>query len=296
MTMSGGIHMRRDGKRVECTDVEYAVVPHIMVQRCDALNYIELDIPLEPIKDYLNSKRKEGLNLSHLAVIIAAYARTVGHYPQLNRFIVNKRIYARNELNVAMVVLKAGQMDNGTMSKVNLDPEDTVFDVNRKMNEYIEKNKNSSEANSTDKLAGILLKIPGLLRVGVKLFKWMDKHGLLPRAIIDASPFHTSLTISNLASIRTNHVFHHIYNFGTTGVFITIGTNREVAKRNKDGEICFEKCMPFGVVMDERICSGSYFAKAFREFRRYMSDPSLLEQKPEHESVIREIPYRKDKY
>lgn len=195
-----------------------------------------------------------------------------------------------------MVVLKAGQMDNGTMSKVNLDPEDTVFDVNRKMNEYIEKNKNSSEANSTDKLAGILLKIPGLLRVGVKLFKWMDKHGLLPRAIIDASPFHTSLTISNLASIRTNHVFHHIYNFGTTGVFITIGTNREVAKRNKDGEICFEKCMPFGVVMDERICSGSYFAKAFREFRRYMSDPSLLEQKPEHESVIREIPYRKDKY
>ena len=45
--------------------------------------------------------------------------------------------------------------------------------------------------------------------------------------------------------------------------------------------------------MDERICSGSYFAKAFREFRRYLADPSLLETVPE--GVIYEVPYRKDK-
>lgn len=287
--------MRRDGKRVKCTNVEYAVVPHVMVQRNDALNFIEIDIPLQPMQDYLNSKRKDGIKLSHLAIIAAAYARTVGHYPQLNRFIVNKRIYARNEFNIGMVVLKAGQMDNGTMSKVNLDPEDTIFDVNRKMTEYIDKNKDEGDENSTDKLAGILLKIPGLLRVGVKFLMWLDKHGMLPRVIIDASPFHTSLTISNLASIRTHHIFHHIYNFGTTGVFITMGTSREVAKRSADGEIHFEKCMPFGIVMDERICSGSYFAKAFRDFRKYLNDPTLLESKPDPEHIIREIPYRKDK-
>lgn len=285
--------MRRDGKKVKCTDAEYAVVPHIMVQRNDALNFIEVDIPLEPMQEYLNSKRKEGIHLSHLAIIAAAYTRIVGHYPQLNRFVVNKRIYARNEFNIGMVVLKAGQMDNGTMSKVNFNPEDTIFDVNRKMNDYIEKNRNGEEDNSTDKLAKILLSIPGLLRVGVSVLKWLDKHNLLPRAIIDASPFHTSLTISNLASIRTNHIFHHIYNFGTTGVFITLGNSREVAKRDKNGEIYFQKCIPLGIVMDERICSGSYFAKAFREFRRYLADPSLLETVPE--GVIYEVPYRKDK-
>ena len=180
-----------------------------------------------------------------------------------------------------------------SMSKVNFNPEDTIFDVNRKMNDYIEKNRNGEEDNSTDKLAKILLSIPGLLRVGVSVLKWLDKHNLLPRAIIDASPFHTSLTISNLASIRTNHIFHHIYNFGTTGVFITLGNSREVAKRDKNGEIYFQKCIPLGIVMDERICSGSYFAKAFREFRRYLADPSLLETVPE--GVIYEVPYRKDK-
>lgn len=285
--------MRRDGKKVKCTDVEYAIVPHIMVDRNDSLNMIELDIPLQPMHDYLNEKRKDGIKLSHLAIIIAAYTRMLGEFPMLNRFIVNKNIYARNEFNVAMVVLKSGKMDNGTMSKVNFELEDTIFDVNDKINKYIESNQDETKVNKTDKLAKILLSVPGLLRVGINAFKWLDKHGILPRAVIEASPFHASLTISNLASIRTNHIFHHIYNFGTTSVFITIGNSREVAKRNKDGEIYHEKCMPMGVVMDERICSGSYYAKAFRVFRRYINDPSLLEQPPIAEKVVKEVAYRK---
>lgn len=288
--------MRRDGKKIKVESVEYAITPHIMSERNDALNLIEVDIPAEPIQSYLNAKRKEGIKISHLAVIIAAYTRMVGQFPQVNRFIVNKNVYARNEFNVAMVVLKAGQMDNGTMSKVNFDPEDTIFEVNEKITAYIDTNKNAESENSTDKLAKTLLSVPGLLRIGVNVLKWMDKHGLLPRAIIDASPFHSSLTISNLASIRTNHIFHHIYNFGTTGVLITMGNSREVPKRKLDGEIEFEKCIPFGVVMDERICSGSYFAMAFRQFRKYLKNPELLEVKPDPETVIREIPYRKDKY
>ena len=288
--------MRKDGKKVKVENVEYALTPHIMPQRNDALNYIEVDIPAEPMQTYLNAKRKEGMKISHLALIVAAYTRVIAQFPQMNRFVVNKKVYARNELNVAMVVLKAGQMDNGTMSKVNLDPEDTIFEVNRKMTEYIVANKNSEAENSTDKLAKTLLRIPGLLRFGVNALKWMDKHGLLPRSIIDASPFHSSLTISNLASIRTNHIFHHIYNFGTTGVFITMGNRREVPKRNLDGDIVFVSCIPLGIVMDERICSGSYFALAFRQFRKYLSHPELLEEKPSPEDVIREVPYRKDKY
>jgi len=251
---------------------------------------IELDIPIKPMQDYLNAKRKQGIRISHLGLIMAAYTRVVGEFPLLNRFIVNRKIYARNELNIAMVVLKSG--GNGTTSKVNFLPEDTIFDVNRKITEYIENNRNTEGDNSTDKLAKTLIRIPGLLRYGVPLLKWMDKHGLLPRAVIDASPFHASLLISNLASIRTNHVFHHVYNFGTISMIITIGNSREVAKRNSDGEIYFEKCMPLGMVMDERICSGSYYAKAFKAFSRYLSDPTLLETPPLPEKVIKETPYR----
>ncbi len=284
--------MRPDGKKITNMTGEYAVVPHIMVERCDSLNFTEIDIPLEPMQKYLNAKRKEGISMSHMALIMAAYVRLVGEFPYLNRFIVNRRIYARKELAISMVVLK-NDSDEGTMSKIKCDPSDTIFDINDKINEYVANNRKAGDNNKTDKLVSILLKIPGLLYFGVKFFKWLDKHGLLPYSVIEASPFHASMGITNLASIRTNHIFHHIYNFGTTSVFMAMGNSREVPTR-KGGEIVFEKCMPFGCVMDERICSGLYYSKAFKRFRHFLAHPELLEIKPDAESVTKETPYIAD--
>lgn len=272
--------MRADGKRLKNVDPMYTVAAHIMSNRSDAMNMITIDIPYDPIQDYLNKKRKEGINLSHMAVLIAAYLRTVAEFPELNRFIVNSKAYARNEYAVAMVVLKGGETDHGTMSKMYFDIKDTIFDIDRKINEYVSSNRENPEKNGTEKIIKFLLSVPGLVRWGVRLFKLLDRYGLLPKFIIDMSPFHNSLCISNLISIRTNHIYHHCYNFGTTSVFITMGNLREVPKR-KGNEIIFERSIPLGVVMDERICSGSYFAMAFRKMKKYLKNPELLEVEPE---------------
>ena len=285
---------RADGKRVKNADPMYTVAPFIMDKRYDSMNMIEINIPVDPIQKYINDKRKEGVSVSHMAVILAAYLRTMCEFPSLNRFIVNKRIYARNEIAVGMVVLQQGKMDNGTMSKMYFDYENTIFDVNNIINDYVTENRNNGQNNSTEKLIKFLLSLPGVLPIGIALFKFLDRHGLLPKAIIDASPFHTSLVISNLASIRTNHIFHHVYEFGTTGILITMGNSREIPKRVA-GEIIHEKCIPLGIVMDERICSGSYFALAFRKMKKYLSNPSLLEAPPEVLNI--EVPQkRKSKY
>lgn len=267
--------MRADGKRVKYADPLYTVVPHIMDKRYDAMNMITLDIPVAPLHHYINTKRKEGYALSHMGLIIAAYLKTTAEFPLLNRFIVNKKIYDRNEFCVALVVLKQGHED-ATMSKIYLELTDTVFDVQRKIDAYIAENQKPEGKNKTDQAIRILLGIPGLLRFGVVFAKWVDRHFGLPRPIIKASPFHSSLTISNLVSIRTNHIYHHVYEFGTTSVFIAMGNLREVPVR-KQGEIVFERCLPLGVVMDERICSGMYFADAFSRIKKYLREPALLE-------------------
>lgn len=273
--------MRKDGVRVKKTDPMYTVAAYIMDKRIDSMNMVTIDIPIEPVQEYINEKRKQGISISHMAVFLAAYVRTVAEFPLLNRFIVNRKPYARNELTVSMVVLKAGQMDHGTMSKMYFKLDNTVLDVNNIINSYVDENRNAPDNNGTEKMIKILLGIPGVLPLGGGFFKFLDKHGLLPKKIIDMSPFHASLLISNLASIRTNHIYHHVYEFGTTSIGITMGNTREVPKK-KHGEIVFEKCMPYGIVMDERICSGSYFALAFRKLKKYMADPKLLETKPEH--------------
>lgn len=268
---------RKDGIRVKDADPMYTIVPYIMNKRYDAMNMITLDIPVHPLKAYIKQKRQDGVFMSHLGLVICAYLRTAAKYPLLNRFIVNKKIYDRKDFDVAMVVLKDGDGDmEGTMSKIRFDFKDTIFDVQRKIDEYIAKNREEKAKNSTDKLIKKLIGFPGLANTWVGLFKWMDKRGILPRSVIDASPFHTSLTISNLASIKTNHIYHHCYEFGTTSVFITMGNLREVPKRVK-GEVVFQTCLPLGVVMDERICSGHYFASCFQNMRRYFAHPELLE-------------------
>lgn len=270
--------MRKDGTRVRGADAMYTLIPYVMKHRYDAMNMIEIDIPIAGMQAYLNQKRKEGFQMSHLGVVLAAYLRTAAEYPLLNRFVVNKRIYARNEFSIAMVVLKPGETE-GTMSKMYFDMTDDIFDVHRKMDSYIERNRKAGDTNATDDLMRTLLRIPGLANVGVGLFKLLDKYGLLPKSLIDASPFHASLVVTNLASIRTNHIYHHLYEFGTSSLFVALGNMREVARRVK-GEIVFERCLPMGIVMDERICSGSYFARVFRRFRQYLLDPSLLEGPP----------------
>ena len=274
---------RADGALLRHTDPMYRIAAQVMATRSDSMNMITLDIPLAPIDAYLRQKKREGHTMSHMAVIMAAYQRMIAEYPAINRFIVNKRAYARNEIAIGMVVLQGSHTDkanDGTMSKIYLQPDDTIFDVNRRIEEYVEKNRTQAKDNKTEQLIRKLVAIPGLLRFAVNLLKFMDRHNMLPKSIIDASPFHCSMVFTNLASIRTNHIYNHCYDFGTTSVVVAAGNSREVPKR-RGGEIVFDKCMPLGVCMDERICSGSYFAIAFRRMKQFLSDPSLLETPPE---------------
>ena len=273
--------MRVDGRRVKGMNAMYYLIPQFLTHRWDSMNMITVDVPFEPIKEYRNKKRAEGVPMNHMAVVIAAYLRTAAEFPYLNRFIGNKKIYAHKDFTVSMVVMRPGT-DEDTFSKIYLDYKDTIFDVEKKISSYVEENKKDDNPNDLDKIMKILTGMPGCLNLAGYVLRFMDKHGLLPKAIVKASPFHASLLISNLASIRTNHIYHHVYEFGTTSVAITMGNSRIVPKEKK-GEIVFEKTIPLGVVMDERICGGHDFAKAFARMKQYMANPELLEEAPNFE-------------
>lgn len=272
--------MRKDGTKLKNLDAISKAMPMIMPHRYDCMNMITLDIPFEPMHEYVNKRRKTELPVSHLAIIISAFVRTLSQFPELNRFVVNKKFYARNEITVSMVVLKPGT-EHGEMNKMYFDPEDTIDDVTRKINKYIEDNRDvEGEGNATDKLLEVLSKVPGLFSFGIGVLKLMDKFGLLPKSIIDASPFHASMLITNLSSIRTNHIYHHLYDFGTTTLGLAMGNNRFKTEKKGDEIVC-TKTMPLGLVMDERVASGDFFAIAFKHFERYCKNPELLEVKPE---------------
>ena len=277
--------MRCDGKKLKKVDPMYRIVPHIMVERHDSMNMITLNLPMEPMQRYIRGKAAEGITVSHMALILAAYLRTLAEFPALNRFIGNRKVYAHKDITVSLVVLKANSMEDETMSKIRFEAEDTIFDVQKKILHYIDENRKYSTENSTDKMIDTLTRIPGLLRVAVGFLRFLDRHGWLPKKIVELSPFHASLLITNLASIRTNHIYHHVYDFGTTSVSMALGNQREGPRRTAWGEIVFDRCLPVGLVMDERIAAGSYFARAFHVFKRYIKNPALLEEPPKEVKI-----------
>lgn len=269
---------RADGYKLTGCDPFYEIIPHIMPKRYDAVNYIDLELDLEAMHRYINQCRSKGIKMDHMSVIIAAYLRLVSQNPNLNRFVSNKRIYARNHFCISFTTLKANNTEE-TVTKIYFNLDDDIFEVSRKVTEAVENSRNSGVNNSMDKLLRSVMKVPFLIRSIVGFLKWWDKHFSLPFSIIDGSPFHTSLFITNLASIRLKAVYHHIYDFGTTGIFIAIGQPEK--RLVKIGEVIEEKrILPVKVSADDRVESGYYYARCFREFQRYICHPKILEKKP----------------
>lgn len=266
--------MRPDGIKVKEADPMYFLIPYFLTRRYDAMNMITVDVPEEPMRLYMNQKRREGRPVSHLALVITAYLRVLDEYPALNRFVGNKTIYEHKDKTVSMVVLRPNGED--AMSKIYLEATDDVFSIQEKITSYISENRSVEEQNLLDKWMARIVRMKLLMSIFLALVRFMDRHGLLPMALVKASPFHASLLISNLASIRTNHIYHHIYDFGTTSLAITMGNMHEIPRRTKDG-IIFDRCLPLGIVMDERIATGHYFALAFNRFRQYLAKPEQLE-------------------
>ena len=267
--------MRPDGKRVKGLTPIVSIIPYIMPQRYDAQNTVTEYIDEEVIKQYIREKRRGGTRLNHMAVIMAAYYKAVQKNPKLNYFIMNRKIYERNHFCVSFVMLKkrADGTPDETSLKIYLQPDDTVFTINQRIQDAIAKNNDSTYNNTTDKFVSFLFSVPGLVRFVVWLARNLDKIGLLPRFVIDLSPFHTSLFITNLASIKTSFIHHHCYEFGTTSVFICMGKPVPgYAAANLD-----KKMMPLGVVMDERICTGYEYATFCNDFRYYLRHPEELE-------------------
>ena len=274
---------RPDGKKVKDIDPIQRIIPHIMPTRNDAQNMTEYDCPCEPLDSFIIEQSDKGVEYTYMHMIIAAMVRVYARFPRLNRFVINGRIFQHNEIQVSFVVKKNLSPDApDALVKLNFTGMETLQEVKQKIDDAIKANNNIDANNGTDKLAGLITKTPNfLIKLIVGLIKLLDKHGMLPNAILNLSPFHTSLFITNLKSIKGPSIFHHLYNFGTTGIFMAMGKESEVPVVNADGKIVVGKRMPVQIVTDERFCDGFYFVSAMKFWERLLKHPAQMMMPPE---------------
>lgn len=275
---------RKEGRLIRSLAPFYKFIPFIMPTTNDACNQFADCVEITETDRWLRQKRLEGYKgLGYLHLFIASYVRMVSQRPGINRFINGRRIYARNNIEVVLTVRRGMSTDSTeTTIKVIFDPYDTIFDVYRKMNAKIDEIKYGEEDNNTEQVAGMLLKLPRfLLRFAISVLKAMDYFGIIPQVLLDASPFHGSMIITDLGSLGIAPIYHHIYNFGNLPLFIAFGAKRKSTELDMNGNLVQRKYIDFKANTDERICDGYYYATSFKFFKKYLHNPELLEVPPE---------------
>lgn len=282
---------RSDGRKIRTSSPMLKAMPYIMAKRSDAQNTYSDSFDITAIDQFCRQKVKEGYtNFGFLHVFLAAYVRTVSQRPGINRFISGQKLYSRDdEIIVAMTIKRNMSLEaNDTCIKVHLKPTDTVDEVYEKFNAVVQANNTEGDTNSFDKLNKLLLLIPGLfLRWTVKFLFFLDYFGLLPKELLELSPFHGSLIITSMGSLGIKPIYHHIYDFGNLPIFVAYGAKRSAISVDKDGNLTKRRYIDIKVVTDERICDGYYYASAFKLMRRYIEHPETLEVPPE--TVVRDI-------
>lgn len=270
---------RADGRRLRNITPFFMVIPHIMKRRSDAQVYYSQEISLTPIDEYISSKEAEGINLSYMSIIYTALVRIIAERPRLNRFVMNGKTYARNGIDISLVVKKGmSEMAAETSTKLHFNGNENIFEIKKQLDKIISENKEVSAENSTDKLAKLLAFVPNwLIKLIVNLLMFLDRHELMPKAVIKASPFHTSAFITNVGSLGIDSIYHHLYDFGTTGIFLAMGRKKKSIVYTGDDTLKEEKVISIRWVLDERICDGYYYASAVKSFNKYMKKPELLE-------------------
>ena len=275
---------RYDGRRVRHSDPTNMIIPFIMRERNDAEVFFDAEVNMSRIDELIREKRKNGEEARTLDYIIAIIVRTISQYPRMNRFIAGRRCFARDNILISMVIKRELNTHTPeTAVKFEFDPKSTVSDISKKIDETIEKTKHKDDVNSIDKLMKTLNVLPRcLFSFAIWFMRFTDFYGVLPKAVHNASPFHTSVFITNMGSIGAEPIYHHIYNFGSTSLFIAMGNKRKQRVIGKDGKIQERKVMKLRFVADERIADGYYLAVALKYFSNLFEHPELLEAPPEN--------------
>lgn len=274
---------RKEGRLLRSLPAFAKFVPFIMPTRNDACNQYEESFEVSDVDRRLRKLRVDGYTgIGILHFIIAAYIRGVSMLPGMNRFIVGRRIYARDNIEVVMTVKRSLAIDaTETTIKVVFEPTDTIFDVYRKMSEKIDEIKTVEGNNNTEDVAEAMCKAPRfLLRFALTILRIMDYFGWLPQSLLDASPFHGSMIITDLGSLRIGPIYHHIYNFGTLPVFISFGAKRHAYELDRHGNMVDRKYVDCKFVMDERTVDGHYYAQFLQAFRYICQHPEIVETPP----------------
>ena len=262
--------------RVKDLDGFHSICPYIMPKRTEAEVSINETFDITELKTYLARRREEeGTELKLFHAICTAVARTIYNRPYMNYYISGKHYYKRREISLSFVAKK--QFADGAeeaLMFLTVKPEMNIFNIAHIILGDVEtaRKKGTNDLGNTLDFLGKLPRF--LLNIIFGGARLMEYFNIFPASLRAGDPNYSTALLSNLGSIGCGSVYHHLSNYGTNSMIITIGTMHP--ERDIDGNIHDVVDMSF--TLDERIADGFYFARSLKLVKYMLEHPETLEE------------------
>jgi len=247
---------RSDGEYLYKVHPYRKVMLHIMPTRNESYVLYDDFVVADELLRYLDQvKGRFHCDMQHM--VVAGVAHAIRKTPSMNRFVVGRRLYQRKGVWVtfSMKREKLNRAAKLTAVKREVTENESIKDLCDALNASI-KVERSDAVTYTDKEVGLFAKIPRPVMVGaVKIFKLLDYYNLLPASFIKNDGFYTSIFVANLGSLGMKAGYHHLYEWGTSPLFLMVGRMEERVFV-EDGQLVTKKVIPLRFTYDERIDDG----------------------------------------
>jgi hypothetical protein len=265
---------RADGVIVRGLPNTRRVMPYLMRGRNESAVYFHQDITLVKTDAFIRAWNQANpmlrIDVFHLAVW--ALRDTIERQPTANRFVAGGRLYDRKGIWFSYAVKT--KLETGApmvVVKRRFDTDASFAAMVEGM--HTEQSAATSERSTVDKELGLLMIFPGFVRrIIMAAIRTFDRFGLLPRGFIDKDPMYASAFFANMASLGMPAVYHHLYEYGTAGIFGSLGrpVTEPGSPTSGPGR---RRSMTVKWTYDERADDGLMAWYALRRFKQVLEDP-----------------------
>jgi len=278
-------HDRKDGWYIEDMDAFHKYFTHMNPKRSEDEVCLLDELDVTAVLEYLERRNRQHpenkATIFH--AVLTAVAKLIYQRPALNRFVSGRRFYQRKQLVLSFVAKKrfADDAEEALMmlrpqvgDDINTLTAKVVGDVRQARTEA-----DKGEGYGADKALETVGRFPRWLMMLVMwFFRKLDFYGLFPASFTEVDPNFSTVLLSNLGSIKCPAPYHHLSNFGTCSIMLTIGTIHKAQRLDALGQAHVRDVVDFGITLDERIGDGFYFSKCVRLLQYILDHPETLQE------------------
>ena len=279
---------RHDGRWVKDAPGLNVIMANLYPNRTDCEVYLRQEIDVTELLRYIDAKNSPDapLKTTMFHCFVTMIARLLYERPYLNRFIQGRRIYQRNDITISFVAKRRfADHSEEALMQYKAKRTDTLSDISKFIVGEVYEMRSNSSATGIDETINNFAKMPRLLlMLTIRIVRWLDFWGKTPKFLYEGDSNCASVLLSNLGSIKCPSVYHHLNNYGTTSVLMTIGTIHKVPVTMDDGSVQLRDFVDIGATLDERIADGFYFARSLKLVQHICAHPELLERPLEESS------------